>query len=42
MANPVLLPVWLAVQESSKWREDKTNVEVRKDLWRKGEAFALL
>lgn len=39
MANLVLLPVWLAVQESSKWREDKTNVQVRKDLQRKGKAF---
>lgn len=42
MANLVLLPVWFAVQESSKWREDKTNVQVRKDLQREGEAFAQL
>lgn len=36
----MLLPVWFAVQESSKRRKDKTNVQVRKDLQKKGEAVA--
>lgn len=42
MANLELLPVWLAVQESSKWREDKTNVQIRKESQEKGETFAQL